>query len=51
MIQLSTPQMGTLLFPLHIVDICIVEIISAGRGETAVKTLLWDPGMKCFASS
>lgn len=45
MIQLSTAQRVTLPLPLHIVDICIEEIVFAGMGETAIKhchrTLAW----------
>lgn len=34
-----------------IVYICIYEIIFAGMDETAMKTLLYNPGMEFFDSS
>lgn len=40
MIQLSTPQIVTLPFPLYIVGICIEEITFAEMDVTAVKALL-----------
>jgi len=51
MMQPSTYQMTTLLFVLCIVDICIYEIIFTDMDETAMKTLLYNPGMELFASS
>lgn len=49
--QLSICQMMKLLFVLYIVDICVYEIIFAGMDETAMKTLMYNPGMEFFASS
>lgn len=44
--QLGTYQMMKLPFVLYSVDICVYEIIFAGVDETAMKTLLYNPGME-----
>lgn len=46
--QLSAYQMTKLPFVLYIVDIWIYGIIFAGMDETAMKTLLYNPGMDFF---
>lgn len=44
-------QMTQLPFVLYIVDICIYKLIFPGMDETAMKTLLSNPGMEFFATS